>query len=167
MRIGTRGKRLYPVRITVLAVALFGANLLAANDPGPGERFNSLGHRRLICACGCNQILLECNHVGCPLSDRMRTELAAAVQRGDSDDLTLQAFVQKYGPMVLAAPPTSGFNLLAWITPFVVLALATAGLMMVVRNWRLRAPSAPLPPPRNSSPELDSYRRRAREETEL
>ena len=51
-----------------------------------------------MCACGCRQILLECNHVGCSYSDRMRDELSTALTRGDSDDLVLQAFVQKYGP---------------------------------------------------------------------
>ena len=35
-------------------------------------------------------------------SDRMRGELVAGLDRGDSDDLVLQAFVQKYGPTVLA-----------------------------------------------------------------
>ena len=33
------------------------------------------------------------------------------VARNDSDDLILQAFVQEYGPTVLAEPPTKGFNL--------------------------------------------------------
>ena len=30
------------------------------------SRFQSLGHK-LMCACSCNQVLLECNHVGCPV----------------------------------------------------------------------------------------------------
>ena len=72
---------------------------------GDDARFTSLGHK-LMCVCGCNQVLLECNHVGCQYSDRMRSELAANVERGDSDDLVLQAFVQKYGPTVLPRPPT-------------------------------------------------------------
>jgi len=29
------------------------------------SRFNSIGHK-MMCVCGCGQILLECNHVGCP-----------------------------------------------------------------------------------------------------
>ena len=85
----------------------------AGDDP----RFDKLGHK-MMCACGCRQILLECNHVGCSYSDRMRDELQTALTRGDSDDLVLQAFVQKYGPTVLAAPPATGFNLVAWVMPF-------------------------------------------------
>ena len=89
-------------------------------------RFNKLGHQ-LMCVCGCNQVLLECNHVGCQYSDRMRNELAAGLDRGDSGSLVLQSFVQKYGNTVLAAPTSSGFNVVAWITPFAVFALALLG----------------------------------------
>ncbi len=76
---------------TLLCIMLF--VFLGAGDES--ARFNELGHR-LMCVCGCKQILLECNHVGCQYSDRMRGELMTALDRGDSDDLTLQALVQKY-----------------------------------------------------------------------
>ena len=32
-----------------------------------GSRYNDLNHR-LMCTCGCAEILGECNHVGCPRS---------------------------------------------------------------------------------------------------
>ena len=54
------------VLIALLAMVFFGADTDA--------RFNKLGHQ-IMCMCGCNQILLECNHVGCTYSDRMRNEL--------------------------------------------------------------------------------------------
>jgi cytochrome c-type biogenesis protein CcmH/NrfF len=117
----------------LFVIAVIYALPLAAADNT--TRFNLLGHR-MICACGCNQILLECNHVGCPLSDGMRNELAAAIARGDSDDLVLQAFVQKYGPTVLAAPTATGFNRVAWIMPFAMLLLGIAGATAVVRSWK-------------------------------
>jgi cytochrome c-type biogenesis protein CcmH/NrfF len=104
--------------------------LMGAGDEG--SRFNDLGHR-MMCVCGCNQILLECNHVGCSYSDRMRGELMAALDRGDNDDLLLQGFVQKYGTTVIAAPTTKGFNRVAWIMPFVALALGLATVVLVVR----------------------------------
>src|SRR5213082_2178966 len=97
----------------LLSIALLGAD-------GDRARFTDLGHR-LMCACGCHQILLECNHVGCTYSDRMRSELIAAIDRGDSDELALQAFVQKYGMTVLAAPTKAGFNRVARIMPYMAL----------------------------------------------
>src|SRR5947209_15197171 len=75
-------------------VALLSAAILALMGAGDQEaRFQSLGHH-MMCVCGCGQILLECNHVGCQYSDRMRTELMAALDRGDNDDLITQAFIQ-------------------------------------------------------------------------
>src|SRR5690348_15412381 len=91
----------HSLALVVICVGLMGAN------PSTEARFSQLGHR-LMCKCGCNQILLECNHVGCSYSTKMRDELSAALQRGDSDDLVLQRFVQEYGSTVLAAPTTTG-----------------------------------------------------------
>jgi cytochrome c-type biogenesis protein CcmH/NrfF len=111
----------------LLCAAIFA--FIGAGDPA--TRFTEIGHR-MMCICGCNQILLECNHVGCPDSDGMRNELMAAVSRGDSDSLVEQAFVQKYGPTVLAAPTTQGFDRAAYIVPFAALFLGSA----LRSDWR-------------------------------
>jgi cytochrome c-type biogenesis protein CcmH len=146
--------------LQLIAVGLAAILLMGAGDDA---RFNKLGHK-MMCACGCRQILLECNHVGCSYSDRMRDELSTALTRGDSDDLVLQAFVQKYGPTVLAAPPATGFNLVAWVMPFAVFFSAMGFAVLVVLRWRQRVPAAA---PASTSPELEAMRLRARRETEL
>lgn len=129
-------------------------------------RFQGLGHK-LMCACGCSQVLLECNHVGCPLSDSMRRELASNVERGDSDDLVLQAFVQKYGPTVLLAPPATGFNRTAWVMPYLVLVLGLTTVVLIVRSWKNRPlilPEDAVAPA--SGAELEHFREQARKDTE-
>jgi cytochrome c-type biogenesis protein CcmH/NrfF len=129
-------------------------------------RFDDLGHR-LMCACGCRQILLECNHVGCSYSDRMRAELAAGLDRGDNDDLTLQSFVQKYGPTVLAAPTKTGFNRVAWIAPYLALCLGLLWVGHLARVWRSRPLLEPadVPVPVHGA-ELEHFREQVRKETE-
>src|SRR5712671_74813 len=147
--------------VVVLAVMVF---------MGAGEdsiRFNKLGHR-MMCACGCGQILLECNHVGCSYSDKMRNELTASLDRAESDDLILQGFVQNYGPTVIAAPTVSGFNRVAWVMPFLALAMGMAFVVLVVRSWR----NKPTPALADGivvsrGHELDDYKRKARQETDL
>jgi cytochrome c-type biogenesis protein CcmH len=152
----------HALRIFLLGIAI--PVLLGAGDQA--ARFNDLGHR-MMCACGCNQILLECNHVGCPLSDRMRAELVAAVDRGDNDDLTLQSFVQKYGPPVLAAPTKTGFDRVAWIAPYMALVLGLGLVTFIIRAWKSRPlvmpADAPVPV---HGVELDRFRAQARKETE-
>jgi cytochrome c-type biogenesis protein CcmH/NrfF len=151
------------VQCAVLALAV--CALAGAGDPA--ARFNDLGHQ-LMCICSCNQILLECNHVGCPDSDGMRNELMAAVSRGDSDSLVEQSFVQKYGPTVLAAPTTAGFDRAAWIMPFVVLIFGFGLVILVIRAWKNRpAPAIAdgLRPIRGA--ELEHFREQADKETGL
>lgn len=143
-------------------VAVFG--LLGADQDA---RFKDLGHR-LMCTCGCGQILLECNHVGCQSSDKMRNELIAALDRGDNDDLTLQGFVQNYGPTVIAAPTNTGFNRVAWVMPYAALLFGIAVVVLVVRAWKNRPAPAlaggiQQPPPAD----LDRFRAQARRETDL
>jgi cytochrome c-type biogenesis protein CcmH/NrfF len=147
--------------LVVIAVFTF----LGVGDEN--ARFKDLGHH-LMCVCSCNQVLLECNHVGCAYSDRMRMELSAAIDRGDNDDLTLQSFVQKYGPTVVAAPATTGFGRVAWVMPFVALLAGIATLIFIVRAWKMRPTPAladGIPPARG--PELERFREQADKETGL
>lgn len=109
-------------------------------------RAKALG-QKLMCICGCNQILTSCNHVGCQYSHKMLQELDQLVARNDSDDLILQAFVQEYGPTVLAEPPTKGFDWAAWVVPIVAPLIALFLVWEVVRRWRHRAALAPAPGP--------------------
>lgn len=97
------------VTITLVAVITMGAASTAV-------RYNDLGHK-MMCVCGCNQILIECNHLGCPDSDRMLGELRASIAGGSNDDAILAAFQEKYGPTVLAAPMLTKFNVIAWVVP--------------------------------------------------
>ncbi len=147
--------------------ALFLAVIPLAGAGDPASRFNTIGHQ-LMCICGCQEILLECNHVGCPDSDGMRNELMAAVTRGDSDSLVEQAFVQKYGPTVLAAPTTAGFDRTAWIMPIVVFIVGFGLCVLVVRAWKNRpAPALAGGLRPTSSADLDQFREQARRETDI
>lgn len=143
------------------------AGLLLLFTVGAGDsaaRYTELGHQ-MICTCGCNQVLLECNHVGCTISTQMEGELRDALDRGDGNHLILQNFVQKYGPTVLAAPPEKGFNLVAWIMPLLVFLLATLGTALVIRKWKLH--TIAMPPQPAPNPHMDAIRQTIRRETEI
>ena len=152
-------KRGVQLAVVVLAIFLF----MGAGDDA---RFNKLGHS-MMCICGCGQILLECNHVGCQSSDKMRNQLLAALDRGDNNDLIMQGFVQNYGPTVIAAPTVTGFNRVAWIMPFAALALGMAFVVLVVRSWKNKpTPALADGITISRGSELDDYKRRARQETD-
>jgi len=161
LKLDTRRSKLRIAQLLLIAVLTIG--FLGADTDA---RFNKLGHG-LMCMCGCGQVLLECNHVGCTYSDRMRNELIAGLERGDSDSLVLQSFVQKYGNTVLAAPTTTGFNRIAWIMPFAVFAAALALTIWLVRMWKSRAVAQPVARSTLDGAQLDELRKKARQETDF
>ena len=134
------------VLVCLLAIVMLGAS-------DPEARFNSIGHK-MVCACSCGQILLECNHVGCPDSARMITELRQNIATDLPDSGIFNWFVNKYGAVILAAPIRGGFDTVAWIAPIAVFLFGTLGTAILIRRWTARhhsslvtaSPAAPLTP---------------------
>ena len=124
----------------------------------------------LMCGCGCGQMLLECNHLGCPASPGMIRELHAQVASGASDKAILAWFATKYGPTVLAAPIRGGFDNTAWIVPFAIFALAILGTFGIVQLWKRRYAAGGghllTEAPAGVSPQEAALRDRIRRETE-
>jgi len=144
--------------VVILAIFIF----MAAGDDA---RFNKLGHS-MMCTCGCGQVLLECNHVGCPVSPVMINELHAQMDSGGSDTLILNWFAAKYGATVLAAPIRGGFDNVAWIAPMAAFLLATVGVGLLIRVWTVR--SGRRVPLSAAGPNMEdaALRERIRRETE-
>ena len=100
-----------------------------------------VGHE-LMCMCGCNEILIECQHQGsdrCLMHDQMMAEVERRVAGGQSDSLILQSFVQEYGPQVLVVPPAKGFDLTAWLMPIIVSLVGLTLAIVIVQRWRERS----------------------------
>jgi cytochrome c-type biogenesis protein CcmH/NrfF len=119
---------------TAQALLLAVAVCFSLGAADASARMDKLGHR-LMCSCGCVQLLGECDHAGCPSRGEEMAELATGIQTGEADKDILNAFAAKYGATVLAAPRTEGFDLVAWIAPFAVFAAATLGTILLVRRW--------------------------------
>jgi len=154
------------VQCAVLAVCVCFS--LGVTDAG--SRVNNLSHR-MMCSCGCAQMLGECNHVGCPSSGPMLEELKSMIAGGSSDQQILDSFAAKYGATVLAAPTFRGFDLVGWIAPFAVFAAAALGTVLLVRRWSIKPAEAQAAlagaDGQNVDPALRDLRERIRRETEF
>src|SRR3989454_10281005 len=115
------------------------------------DRVKEIGNR-LMCVCGCNQVLLRCNHVGCTASTAMLKKLDQVAARNESVDLAVQDFVQEYGPVVLPEPPRKGFNRLAMLIPGIAFVAGLAIVLVVIALWRRRAPQGGAGPPMAPGP---------------
>ena len=141
--------------MTLLVGIALAAAPLAAQAKTEKQRVSEITNN-LVCTCGCaNIIVAKCD---CGQAAEMTKEVAAFVQRGATDADIFQAFEKKYGPAVLGAPKAEGFNLLAWILPFVGLALG--GAFVVVALRRLRRPDEAGAPEGQAIPEPDEETRR-------
>ena len=156
--------------LTALLCAASSLPLLVS--PLPAQQQSDRAHQiagKFMCMCNCNQVLSQCNHVGCTTSTAMLKEVDQAVARGDSEDVITQAFVQEFGTKVYAEPPHSGFSLVAWSMPAVYLAIGLALVLFVISRWRKRPahPVSGVPNSGSISPEmLERARLRAAQETQ-
>lgn len=89
----------------------------------------------LVCQCGCGLTVHACNHLNCPSGIPIKEEIARRLAAGETAEQILAYFANKYGEKVLSAPTLSGFNLVAWITPFVFLAVGSIVVVRVARRW--------------------------------
>ena len=151
--------------VQILAIVIVAITMLGASNPD--ARYDKLGHK-LVCQCGCNQILLDCNHVGCPVSPVMIGELHAQIASALPDAGVLNFFIGKYGPIVLSAPIRGGFDNVAWIVPCVIFVLATLGVALLIRMWHRRhAQLQPAIPTAIPNTTTDTMRDRIRQDTDF
>lgn len=78
------------------------------------------------------------------IAHQIRHEVSDMVAAGRSRDEILDHYVAKYGERILATPRARGFNVLAYVLPWIALLLGAWFLMALLK--KLRTPS-PIPAP--------------------
>jgi len=124
--------------VLALLVVLLRATALAA---GPAS-FQEI-EESLTCQCGCGLTVHACNHLQCPSALPLRQEIHEQLGLGLDKDQVLAHFQQKYGEKILSSPTTSGFNLTAWVMPFVILAAGGGLVVVTLVRWRRSGARAP------------------------
>ena len=96
----------------------------------------------LICQCGCSLVLSQCGHVNCPSAIPMRKAIEEKIIAGVPKADILHYFETEYsfngkpppGKTVRSEPEAKGFDLLAWIMPFILLGVFLAVVFVVIKN---------------------------------
>jgi cytochrome c-type biogenesis protein CcmH len=158
-------------QLTTLLFCFATGSVLALSVPATAQvdRVRQIGGK-FMCMCTCNQVLTQCNHVGCTTSTAMLKELDQAVAHGDSEDIITQRLVQEFGTKVYAEPPKSGLSLVAWVLPSVYLLGGTLLVVFIISRWRSRVQLETAAvgggPSGISTEKLEQARRRVARETE-
>ncbi len=78
----------------------------------------------LTCTCGCNMLVSACEgSMECAPAKEITDQVAQMIETGQSKEEIIQYFVSTKGERILAAPTKKGFNLTAWILPFLAIIL--------------------------------------------
>jgi cytochrome c-type biogenesis protein CcmH len=113
-----------------------GAVLSLASSVKPSVQEVSEG---LTCQCGCGLTVANCNHPQCEFSVPVREEIERMIAKGIGRGQIIAAFRTRYGEKILSAPTTQGFNLLAWVIPFVAVFAGCFLIVGAVGRWRSNA----------------------------
>ena len=88
----------------------------------------------LMCKCDdkCGKVLVNCT---CSTSDKTRAKFSKMLDSGLTVDQIIKSQVDEYGETVLSAPTKFGFNLTAWVMPFIALVAGGVGVRKVIYSW--------------------------------
>lgn len=89
----------------------------------------------MACLCGCGTTLKTCPHEACDKAIPARKEIRQLVDGGGSRQEILDRMVKGHGEAILAAPTFKGFNVMAWVMPFVVIAAVGVLVAMILKRW--------------------------------
>jgi len=126
-------------RLATALVAVVCAAALGTVAQGASRPSASALEGELVCpVCG-----TTLDQSDSPVAQRMKAYIRRRIAAGDSKKQIEDALVAQFGPRVLATPSKSGFGLLAWLVPLVVVGGAAVVIAFLVRTWsRRRAPPA-------------------------
>lgn len=147
-------------------LALAAALALAAPVALASEQSPTLAEleRELVCPT-CDTTLAMSN---APIAERMRADIRERIEAGETKSEIKAALVEQFGEAVLAAPPRSGFNLLAWLLPLGGIVAAALAVTLLARRWLRARPAGTAAtggPAANGVPPLDpALERRVDEE---
>ena len=74
----------------------------------------------------------------CGSANPLRTEVAQKLKEGKTEETIVDEFVVKYGKLILSAPTSEGFDLLAWTLPIVAFLGGLIIIYVVARTWLRR-----------------------------
>jgi cytochrome c-type biogenesis protein CcmH len=125
----------------VTVIALAGGATMALAAPSPSDL-----EAELVCPT-CKTTLDQSDS---PIARRMKQMIRTRLAEGATEKQIKAELVAQFGPAVVAEPPKSGFDLLAWLVPIGILAAGAVGVGAIAWGWSRRraedAPGEPLDP---------------------
>ncbi|MDX1624084.1 MAG: cytochrome c-type biogenesis protein [Gemmatimonadota bacterium] len=90
------------------------------------------------------------------MAEDMERKIRVLVAEGKTDEEIVDYFVSRFGEYILLAPPKRGFNLGAYVVPFLAVLAGGLGVLFATRRWK-RAPAPAEEEPGEVLPEESPY----------
>jgi cytochrome c-type biogenesis protein CcmH len=127
------------IRLLALAAAL----LVFATGAAPQASLPDIEDEVMCVECG-----TALNVSTSVVADQERAFIRRQIALGKDKQEVKDALVEEFGPGVLADPPSSGFDLAAYLVPILLVLVAVVGIAVAARRWRHQAG----PPPAAGEP---------------
>ena len=95
----------------------------------------------MSCLCGCGTTIKTCPHENCGFAIPVRQEVRESVVSGLSREEVIAKLVSLKGEAIMASPSFKGFNIFAWITPFLAILVVGLLIVLVLKTWTKRITS--------------------------
>lgn len=121
------------LKVFIILFAFMWVSMGQASVARAGALLQDL-ENQLMCKCDdkCGKVLINCT---CSTSDKTRAKFTKMLESGLTVEQIVKMQVDEYGETVLSAPTKFGFNLTAWVTPFVALVAGGFGVRKVLQAW--------------------------------
>jgi cytochrome c-type biogenesis protein CcmH len=115
--------------VAVVALGALGTAAVSAPAPSPADL-----EAELVCPT-CKTTLDQSD---APVARRMKQIIRTRLAEGKTEQQIKDELVSQFGSGVLAEPPKSGLDLLAWLVPLAVLGAGALGVAAVAWGWSRR-----------------------------
>lgn len=73
-------------------------------------------------------------------AQQIKKEIRQKLAAGQTKEQIIKTYVDQYGEKILTSPPKKGFNLMAWIIPFLGIVMGGALIYLALSRW-VKVPS--------------------------
>jgi cytochrome c-type biogenesis protein CcmH len=129
-------RRICVALLAVVALAPFGVTA-SATAVTPRTSLSDVEKEVMCPVCG-----LPLNVSESPQANRERVYIRSLIAQGETKPQIKRALVGQFGPEVLALPKSSGFDLVVYIVPVVVVLVLGAVVALLLPRWRRRSRAA-------------------------
>lgn len=130
--------------LVITLVLLSGAQLTYAATE---DQINDVA-KEFICNCGCTWLLPNCD-MQCGIN--LKGIISKKIDAGWNRQKIVDYMMKNYNEQILSAPTKKGFNITAWVTPFIAIALGGLAISLVVIAWvKSTSGAAPIIPTKKS-----------------